>query len=74
MPSLTAKIDDGIDGLGIDRMQRYFLMAVIPVADYADAVIADLGQLSGVITDIDCLILNTAAAPAILSAMICWRP
>ena len=55
MPSLTATIDDGIDGLRIGCMQRYFLEGSDPeVAGYTDAVIADLGQLGGIITDIDC--------------------
>ena len=70
MPSLTATIDDGIDGLRIGRMQRYFLEGSDPeVAGYTDAVIADLGQLGGIITDIDCPdIEHGSPLTAILSA------
>ncbi|MEG9863041.1 MAG: amidase [Parvularculales bacterium] len=55
MPSLTAGIDDGINGLKVGRMQRYFLDGCdAPVAKQTDAVINDLGRLGGSIVDIDC--------------------
>ena len=62
MPALTAKIDDGIDGLRIGRMHRYFLDGSDPeVADYTDAVIADLGHLAASLPISTAPILNTAA-------------
>ena len=70
MPPLTGSIDDGLDGMRIGRMQRYFLDGCdTPVADRTDAVIGDLGRLGGTVVDIDCPgIEDGSPLTAILSA------
>lgn len=70
MPSLTRGINDGIAGLKIGRMERYFLNGCdTPVADYTDSVISDLSTLGGDIVDIDCpKIENGSPLTSILSA------
>ena len=70
MPSMTHTMNEGIDGLRIGRMERYFLDGSdTPVADKTDSVITDLGHFNASIVDIDCPDIE-AGSPltAILSA------
>lgn len=70
MPSLTDHMNDGLDGLRIGRMERYFLEgSETEVADSTAEVIDTLGKLGGHVVDVDCPDIETGSPlTAILSA------